>query len=101
MTGGPILARPASSSNKPVSDHLVGLVGRFAITAQGGGLGALIKFADSRRDQRVFALEEAVAVHIALDQERTELLDVEHPDRLGKTKLLDPMHARHLLDAAS
>src|SRR5205807_3975121 len=43
--------------------------------------------------------EEASPLTVALDQERTELLDLEHPERLGDPEL-EPVHVEDTLDAA-
>src|SRR5262245_52701645 len=82
------------------SNHLVGLVVGLAVAAQRGGPGAGVKPLQAWRDLGVLALEQAVAYEIALDQERPEPLHVEHPHRLRQSELLEPIDARHALDAA-
>src|SRR5262245_2544576 len=82
------------------SDHLLGLVVGLAVTPQGGRLGAGVKLFQAGRDLGVLALEQAVAGKIALDQERPELVDVEHPDRLRQPEVPEPVTAGHAVEAA-
>src|SRR6266849_10900366 len=92
------LQRVAPSARS--SDHLFGLVVGLAVAAQRGRLGAGVKFGEPGRDLGVLALEQAVAGKVALHQERPELVDVEHPDRLRQPQLLEPIDAGDALDAA-
>src|SRR5262245_2167688 len=94
-------ATPTCRAARRASDHLLGLVVGLAVTPQRGRLGAGIKLFQSGRDLGVLALEQAVAGKIALDQERPELVDVEHPDRLRQPEFLEPINAGDALDAAS
>src|SRR5262249_57826610 len=82
------------------SDHLVGLVVGLAVTPQGRRLGAGVKLRQAGCDLGVLAFEQAVAGKVALHQERPELVDVEHPDRLRQPQFLEPVDAAHALDAA-
>src|SRR5262245_358388 len=82
------------------SDHFLGLVVGFAVTAQGGGFGAGVQFRQAWRDFRVLLLEEAVAGKIAFHQERPELFHIEYPDRLCQPQFLKPVDARDALDPA-
>src|SRR5262245_12490221 len=75
------------------SDHLLGLVVGLAVTPQGRRLGAGIKLCQPGGDLGVLALEQAVAGKVAFDQERSELIDVEHPDRLRQSQFLKPIDA--------
>src|SRR5262245_34114706 len=93
--------RVAPSTSGRASDHLLGLVVGLAVTPQGRRLGAGIKLFQSGRDLGVLALEQAIAGKVALDQERPELVDVEHPDRLSQPQFLEPIDAGDALDAAS
>ena len=54
--------------------------------------GAILAFSRSNR---------RVAGKIALDQERPEVFDLEHPDGLRQAQLLDPVDAGDALDAAA
>ena len=66
-----------------------------------GGLGAGVELVDAGRDLGVLALEQRVAGEIAVDQERPEVLHLQHPDGLGEAQLLDPVRRHHALDAAA
>src|SRR5262245_55498192 len=90
-----------TSASDEGSDDLFGLVVGLAVAAQRGGPGARAELLQPRRDLGVLALEQAVAGKIALDQERPELLDIEHPDRLRQPELLEPIDAGDPLDAAA
>ena len=48
--------------------------------------GAILAFSRSNR---------RVARHVAFDQERPELLHLEHPDGLRQAQLLDPVRRHH------
>src|SRR5215831_10592767 len=93
-------ATPTCRAVRRASDHLLGLVVGLAVTPQRRRLGAGIKLFQSGRDLGVLALEQAVAGKIALDQERPELVDVEHPDSLRQPQFLEPIDAGDPLDAA-
>src|SRR5215472_18713545 len=56
---------------------------------------------ESRRDLGVLALKETISRKIALDQKRTEILHVQHPDRLRQPQLFQPVHAGDAPDAAA
>src|SRR5262249_11787341 len=92
--------RPASGRSFGSLDDLFRLVVGLAVAAQRRRPGAGIELLQARRNLGVLALEQVVAGKIALDQERAELLDVEHPDRLRQAELLEPVDAWHPLDAA-
>src|SRR5215831_5107266 len=93
--------RPASGRAFASSDNFFRLVVGLAVAAQRRGFGAGVELLQAGRDLGVLALEQAVAGKIALHQERAELLDVQHPDRLRQAEFLEPVDAGHLLDAAA
>src|SRR5690606_31403456 len=97
IAGTPIIESWRSST----SNHLLRFVVRFAIAAQDGRARAGIDLVQPRSDLRVLALEQAVALEIALYQKRPEILDLKHPDRLGETQLLKPMHTGNPLDSST
>src|SRR5262245_55454762 len=75
----------------PWSDHFVGLVIGLAIAAQGGRFGAGIQLGDARRDLGILAFEQRVPRQIAVDEERPEILHLQHPHSLGHAKVLKPV----------
>src|SRR5262245_60856111 len=93
-------AWPCARNDLCASNYFLGLVVSLAVTAQRGRLGAGVKLRQTGRDLGVFLLEQAVAGEVAFDEERSELLNVEHPHRLRQPQFLEPVHARDPLDAA-
>src|SRR5215472_13951286 len=98
VTMGP---RFRGDDTRDQSNHFLGLVIGLAVTAQGCRLGAGIMLLESRRDLGVLALEQTVPGKIALDQKRTEILHLQHPDRLSEAELFQPVHAGDAPDAAA
>src|ERR1700676_346244 len=89
------------NARSAISDDFFGLVVGLAVAAQRRGLGTGIKLLEAGCDLGVLAFEQGIAGKIALDQERAEFFHVEHPDRLRKAELLQPVDPGDALDAAA
>jgi Tripartite tricarboxylate transporter family receptor len=83
------------------SNYFLRLVVGLAVAPQRRGPGAGIVALKARSDLGVLALEQAVAVKVALDQKWTELLYLKHPDGLRQAEFLEPIHIHNALDAAA
>src|SRR5208282_262876 len=91
--------RPSWLRVRGASDHLFGLVVRLSVATHRGRFRAGVELLDPRSDLGVFALEQAVALEIALNDEWPKVLHLEHPYRLCEAKFLEPKHVDHPLNA--
>src|SRR5213593_1703410 len=84
----------------PRSNDLVGTRGGLAEATHRIWRQPRVDLVQAQVDLAVGEREQAAARAVALDQERPEPLDLEHPHRLRDAELLEPVDLAHAPDAA-
>src|SRR5213593_1004363 len=91
---------PRQSRGAPRSNDLVGTRGGLAEATHRIWRQPRVDLVQAQVDLAVGEREQAAARAVALDQERHEPLDLEHPHRLRDAELLEPVDLAHAPDAA-
>ena len=84
--------KPDTGYANETLNHLIFAVRRLTVAGKRRRLQALIGGLDLFVDQLVLLLEQAVTLEVALDDQRAEILHIEHPHRLGDAELFQPVH---------